>query len=193
MFFGVQIIILIISAFNEDLVHELFILLYVFLTVSFYGIGYAGLRRPEIFSGAQPSGGLNLQKDKSAKYEKSSLTEEMKEQHLEELFEFMEKEKPYLADDLRLGDIAARLSISTNHLSQVINQKLDKNFFDFVNTFRVQEAQNILRDPRSMEITLLAVAYDAGFRSKSSFNKIFKEKVNMTPSQYRSLYRDDPS
>ena len=99
----------------------------------------------------------------------------------------MENEKPYLNNRLGLKDVAEYLNISVHHLSQVINEQLDKNFFDFVNDYRVTEVKNLLRDPKHKQFTLLAIAYDCGFNSKSSFNSVFKKITGLTPSSYVKL------
>jgi len=80
--------------------------------------------------------------------------------------------------------VATALQISTNHLSQVINENLDKNFFDFVNGYRVEMVKQKMKDPSNKNYTLLSLAYDCGFNSKSSFNAIFKKYTGSTPSQY---------
>lgn len=102
----------------------------------------------------------------------------------------MEEEKPYLNGKLSLKDVAQYVDISVNHLSQVINEQLHKSFFDFINTYRVEEVKRLLNESRHEQLTLLAVAYDSGFNSKSSFNSIFKKITGVTPSQYLKLKSD---
>jgi AraC-like DNA-binding protein len=74
--------------------------------------------------------------------------------------------------------------MSPNHLSQVINQLEGKNFFDFVNAYRVEEVKRKMADDRSKKLTLLAIALESGFNSKTSFNMVFKKMTGQTPSQY---------
>jgi AraC-like DNA-binding protein len=86
---------------------------------------------------------------------------------------------------LTLPVLARQLDCSPNHLSQVINEKLNENFFDFVNRHRIEEAKRLLtQDERPQKI--LAIALDTGFNSKSAFYNAFKKQVHMTPAQYRS-------
>ncbi|MCP4362681.1 MAG: AraC family transcriptional regulator, partial [Chloroflexi bacterium] len=82
-----------------------------------------------------------------------------------------------------LPQLAALLDISPNHLSQVINEQLTRNFHDFVNAYRVKEAQQRLLD--EPDRTVLDIALDAGFNSKSAFYKVFKQHCNMTPLQFQ--------
>ena len=96
----------------------------------------------------------------------------------------MENEKPYLDTKLGLKELAEDLDISVHHLSQVINEKLGKNFFEFVNGYRVAEVISLLKNPQYKRYTLLAIAYDSGFNSKSRFNSVFKKNTGFTPSKY---------
>ena len=81
--------------------------------------------------------------------------------------------------------MAEALSVSPHNLSEMINTQLGKNFYDFVNGYRVEEVQRRLVDPGSAHLTVLALGLEAGFNSKSSFNAVFKKHTKMTPSQYR--------
>lgn len=119
-----------------------------------------------------------------SRYKKSGLKKGSSEIYLKELLQYMEEGQPYLNGKLALKEVAEQLDISTNHLSQVINEKLSKNFFDFVNAYRVELVKEKMSNPANSKFTLLALAYDSGFNSKSSFNSIFKKLSGMTPSEY---------
>jgi AraC-like DNA-binding protein len=99
-----------------------------------------------------------------------------------ELVELMNREKPYLNPKLTLAELAEGLSLSSNHLSQIINQYEQVNFHDFVNRYRVEEF--IQRVQNNKSYSLLAHALDSGFNSKSTFNGVFKKLKSVTPSQY---------
>jgi AraC-like DNA-binding protein len=96
----------------------------------------------------------------------------------------MESQKLYLEPKLTLGTLAEQLKVSVNHLSQVINQYEGVNFHDFVNRYRVDEFKSRIANPKYKGFSLLAIAFDSGFNSKSSFNQIFKKSTGLTPSQY---------
>ena len=81
--------------------------------------------------------------------------------------------------------MAEQLRISTNYLSQVINEKFDKNFFDFINDYRVEEAKSMLADSTKAGLSIITIANDAGFNSKSSFYTAFNKHVGTTPSEFR--------
>jgi AraC-like DNA-binding protein len=159
-----------------------------------YSLGYLGLRRPEVLTGdrepVRVAGTNDLHADADGsvpakKYEKSTLTPERAERYLQRLLRHMETEKPYVDGELTLPKLAERLSIPAPHLSQTINERLQQNFFDFVNTYRVEEAKRRLLDPACQHYSVLAIAEEVGFNSKSSFNAVFKKHVRMTPSEFR--------
>ncbi len=172
-----------------------------------YAVGYMGLRQPAIFSADHNPAVANhtaLNHDYPAssvadesitdessndegrgKYYKSTLTDEQAEQSLAQLLELMETQKLYLQGDLTLPAVAEALGLSTNNLSQIINDKLQQNFYDFVNAYRVEAAKKMIADPANDNLTLLAIAYDAGFNSKSAFNSVFKKRCEMTPTQFK--------
>ncbi len=80
--------------------------------------------------------------------------------------------------------MALELGTHPNYLSQIINEKEGKSFYDFVNSFRVEEFKRLVKDSKNKQFTLLALAYDCGFNSKSSFNRYFKKNTGKTPSEF---------
>ncbi|TGE29110.1 helix-turn-helix domain-containing protein [Hymenobacter metallicola] len=99
------------------------------------------------------------------------------------LLAHMAAAQPYLAPELTLGELAAQLRTNTSWLSRVINAGCGQNFNDFINEYRVREAETRLQDPRFRHYTLLAVALEAGFNSKSTFNRVFKKLRGITPGE----------
>ncbi|MCA9742910.1 AraC family transcriptional regulator, partial [candidate division KSB1 bacterium] len=122
------------------------------------------------------------------RYQKSGLSSEKADTLLAGLLELMQREMPFRDSNLTLPELAARLSISAHNLSEVINTRLYVNFFDFINQYRVEAVKKDLADPKKQNLTLLAIAFDAGFNSKTAFNTIFKKHTGQTPSQYRQLH-----
>lgn len=156
-----------------------------------FGIGYMGLHQPEVFSDTVKEThqqAILLSSDTSAKekYQKSGLEEEEAKRYQKQLIRLMEEQKLYRDSDLKLADLAEKLEISPHNLTEVINRYIGQNFYDFVNSYRVKEVEDRLRDPQSQNNTFLAIALDAGFNSKSTFNAVFKKQTGMTPSQYRN-------
>ena len=116
---------------------------------------------------------------------RSPLDNTATSRYLQRLVCFMENEKPFRDENLRIAGLAEKLSMSQSLLSQMINEHLKVNFFDFVNSYRVREAQSLLQDKDSDDYTLLAIARDAGFNSKASFIRAFKKHAGVLPSTYR--------
>lgn len=164
-------------------------LLNVVIVVVVYTLGYMGMRQPEIFKQreeqeAVASADKGLPADKP-KYERSALDARMSAALLEELQTLMAEERPYLDAKLTLAQLAEQLGISSNYLSQIINQQTGSNFFDYINSHRVEAAKQILADPGKTRLSVLTIAMDAGFNSKSAFYTAFKQHAHTTPSQYR--------
>jgi AraC-like DNA-binding protein len=118
------------------------------------------------------------------RYAKSGLKEEEANRVYSQLSLLMKQEELYKKNDVTLTELAEELHIHPNYLSQVINEKEQKNFYHYINTLRVQEFIRIASQPESRKYTLLSLAYDCGFNSKSTFNKYFKNHTGKTPSEY---------
>jgi AraC-like DNA-binding protein len=148
------------------------------LSLFVYAMGYIGLRKPEVVTGKDSA-------PPAKKYEKSTLTLERGDAYLKRLLDLMEKERPYTDGDLTLQKLAKALAMPANHLSQIINEQLNQNFFDFVNYHRIEEAKRMLVDPARKHYSILAISEEVGFNSKSAFNAAFKKHTDMTPSEFR--------
>ena len=97
----------------------------------------------------------------------------------------MLKEKPYLNPSLSMNELGRKISISPRALSQIINECLGINFFDFVNNYRVEEAKRYLADSSNQNRNILEILLDVGFNTKSVFNRVFKKHTGMTPSSFK--------
>jgi AraC-like DNA-binding protein len=97
----------------------------------------------------------------------------------------MEIDKLYLVPDLTLSMLANQLTISAKSISQMLNHELNKNFHDFINEYRVEEVKKRLVDPDYRHFTILAIALDSGFNSKSSFNRVFMKITGMSPKEFK--------
>ncbi len=105
------------------------------------------------------------------------------------LIDLMEKEKPYLDPKLNIGSMANTLGIHAHQLSKSINQHFGQNFFEFVNNYRVEEYKKLVTNPKNIHFSILGLALDAGFNSKATFNRIFKNSTGLTPSEFRNQYK----
>ena len=151
------------------------------ITILIYAMGYLGLRQSEIFDGRNEADTKELKK-----YEHSGLTKEMSKSIHEKLIELMTTKKLFTDSNLKLNQLAHLVATSPNYLSQVINEQRQQNFYDFINSFRIEEAKNLITDPSHKNENLLFIAYNVGFNSKSAFNTAFKKYTGKTPTQYRN-------
>jgi ligand-binding sensor domain-containing protein/AraC-like DNA-binding protein len=128
--------------------------------------------------------------EKEEKYKSSTLGAHKSKKLLHQLLKIMTEEKPFLDPELSLQKLAARMEITKEDLSQIINEQLDRNFKNFINEYRVEEAKNKLLDPKENQFVLMKIAFDVGFNSKSVFNASFKKFTGMSPSQYRKKHQE---
>lgn len=122
---------------------------------------------------------------KPEKYKTSALPDERVEEVLPKLQRLMEKDRVFLDAELNLQQLARKVGIHYNYLSRIINEKFGLSYNDYINGYRIEEAKRMLADPGQAGRTILDIAYDTGFYSKSVFNTAFKKVTGMTPSQYR--------
>ncbi len=168
---------LIILIFSLGL--EIRFLLGIFFSVLIYLLGYYYIKEKS-FSHSKAG-------RKESKYARSGLSEKRKRELYLALVDLMEKEKHYLNPELSAGFLADKLNISQNHLSQVLNEAVGKNFYEFVNYYRIREAKKLLENVENNS-SILSIAYDVGFNSKTTFNIAFKKIAKMSPSEYRKNF-----
>lgn len=97
-------------------------------------------------------------------------------------------EKVYRNEDISLRSLAEELSIPSYQLSWILNERMNITFSVLVNTYRVEEVKKRLASPQDKDKTILNIAFDAGFNTKTSFNRVFKKFTRMTPFRYRERY-----
>ncbi len=170
---------------------------FILLSVFIYWISYKSWNQPELFSAFHfYHTGDNAQLTVAAvnprqkKYVNSSLGEREMDQIIRCLENKLKAEKYYLDPELTIEQLAKLTSCSRHHLSQTINEKLGKSFYDYVNHFRVEEVKRLLADPRKNKYKITFLAYDAGFNSISTFNDVFKKVSGFTPSHFRKQQRE---
>ncbi len=123
------------------------------------------------------------------KYKNNLLNEEDAKTIEKKLLEYLIKDKPYLNTELTLQELAEKIGILPNTLSYVINASLGKNFYDLINEYRVNEFINLYQNSNN-KYTILSLALDSGFNSKSSFNRNFKKIKGITPSEFISIEKN---
>ncbi len=154
------------------------------VTLLLYGfLIYFCIKHPDKFY-EQKSSVLALDQ-KNIKYEKTGLSETFSHELKDKLESLMHEQKLYLNHELRLDDIAELLNISRHHASQVINENFNMNFYDYINSYRIEEAKTKLcsgfkKSPDSIS----DIAYQCGFNNRVSFYKAFKKITRITPKEY---------
>ncbi len=148
--------------------------------------GLISITRPTLFSERLGLSESSLIPEKeNDKYERSTMST-IDCQNLRSTFEtLMETEKPYLDCELRMPTVAAKLNTTTHHLSQMLNQEIGNNFLKVINHYRVKEVMKLINENTSTKVTVLELAYEAGFNNKNSFNRSFKDVTGMTPTAYK--------
>lgn len=148
-------------------------------------IGFFGLREGDLFASKRRDPQFevmnNPTKDNSKR--QSELTDE-EELFIKEFINFMERDKPFLDPDLTLSKLAEKRSVSAEYLSHILNNRLNSNFYDLINRYRVDEFKRLCKEPARRNHTIIAIAYDSGFNSKATFNRVFKNVTGFTPSVY---------
>lgn len=179
--------------------------LYTAVTLFIFFIGYFGIRQVGIFTSQQPMHEVYLPDvplpsenvpepvetadlegitGKKMKYEKSRLTDTEATKIHAALTSLMEEQHCYKDSGLTLGDLAKNLDVHPAILSQVINSREGKSFYDYINVLRVEAFKQLLQQPENQQYTLLSLAFECGFNSKTSFNRNFKKITQLSPSSY---------
>lgn len=164
-----------------------YVLTFIFITFFSFAYSFYAIRQPEILSDSMATiheeavAGQNG----TERYARSGLRDELAEEYLTRLLKYMDDEKPYLDGDLNINDLSRKTGIPRHHITEVLNEKHKRNFFSFINEYRVKEVISRINDPKYQHYTILAIAFDSGFNSKSTFNTFFKAYTGKTPSEYR--------
>jgi AraC-like DNA-binding protein len=192
MIYGVAVVWVAVFSGNDFIIFSL-VALFVLL------LGYFGIKQVGIFTQTTYSETTVLRDssvasnfgDNSApeeevkvKYLKSTLSSEKQAEIHDKLTRAMEEQKLFLNPDLTIGQLAEAIAVHPNHLSQVINSKESKTFYDFINEWRIVEFKKMVTQPKNQKYTLLALAFECGFNSKTSFYRNFKNVTGQSPTQY---------
>jgi AraC-like DNA-binding protein len=140
----------------------------------------------QVFAATNADEGLAQDLANPDKYLRSGMTDAAQQLIGERLVRRMSFERDYLDSEVKLTDLAEGIGTSPQLLSQYLNHVLGLNFFDYINGFRVAEVQRMMADSTNTKLTLLELAFAAGFNSKSTFNASFKKVTGMAPSSWRN-------
>ncbi|MBN1533126.1 MAG: helix-turn-helix transcriptional regulator [Spirochaetes bacterium] len=153
------------------------------ITFFIYAFSFFSLNQPAVLR--EGGDGVREERQPEKRYEKSGLKEEDADGYLAALEDYMNRKKPYLQGDLTIAEVSKQLEIPKHYITQIINERLHKNFYTYVNEYRVGEAIRRMSQGKYREHTILRIAYDSGFNSKSAFNTVFKRHTALSPTEYR--------
>jgi len=169
---------------------------FINLGIFSFAISYFGFFQPSIFFAHSGSAlvpeirqAQAVESDRT-KYKKSNLTEEKAREYLERITTLLETERLYLQPDLTIQEISDKLEVPKHYLTESLNTYMGKNFYTLINEYRISEFKALAADEKNKHLTLLALAYDSGFNSKSAFNLVFKKQTGETPSQFLRTLRE---
>jgi len=154
-----------------------FYILWIIVSCLIYWLAYLVILRKNIFA-------IPVFKKSIDKGEKNTLPNTIDE-HYEKLLTLLQTEKIYQDADLNMDLLSKKMGLSNGYLSKIINQKEGKNFYEFINTYRIEEVKAHLSHPDYAHYSILGIGMEAGFKSKSTFNAVFKRMTGMTPSAYK--------
>lgn len=153
-----------------------------------FGIAFFAVLQPKSLNKIYLIDNALSHEDKISKprYEKSRLPEIKEEEIVKQLTQYMSEKKPYIDENLTLQSLANQLTLSTHHLSMILNIHFSQNFYNFINSYRIDEVKQKLVNPNYNDYNILTVAFNSGFNSKSTFNSMFKKFTGMSPKEYRA-------
>ena len=122
------------------------------------------------------------------KYKSSNLSLADKKNIIEKLNHIVGENKYYQTPNLTIKKLAQELDVQSKYLSQVINENFDQNFCDYINSYRIEDAKDRLKDHKQHHKTILEICYAIGFNSKSAFNEVFLKQTGLTPTAYRKSF-----
>lgn len=189
------------NVFIEESYFNIYLISDVCLTFLAFSVSYFGIKQPHLFKVPVEQIETESEIDEieeidetiKEKYKQSNLSDEVKTSHIEKLYLHLELEKSYLNPELTVQDLSKQLNIPRHHLTEILNNDIRKNFFNFINEYRVNEVKKRLLDSKFDHLTIVAIAFESGFNSKSTFNSIFKQYTNLTPTQWRNEALKNPS
>ncbi len=170
---------------------------FVLLSIFIYWISYEAINKPVLFSAAVKDDWQEktvpvvaippklIVHKRAEKYANTGLKEEEAGRILTGLEQLMQEQKVFLDPEITIEKLAGLANSNRHIVSQVLNERAGRSFYDYINQYRVNEAKRLLLDPKYSNQKIASIAYDAGFNSLSAFNDVFKKMTGATPSQFK--------
>jgi AraC-like DNA-binding protein len=191
--FVLLILLIIISSwlYEYDKINtDIYIFRHILELLHVYALSIWGFHQKQLISDTQIDSDAesDIEETSSGKYVKSGLKREDAKSYVENLIQYMDDSKVWKDSELSIAKLASQTSISKHQLSEVLNEYLGKNFYVFVNEYRVEYAKQLLMNKEYSNWSIIAIAYECGFNSKTAFNIFFKKHTQLTPSEYKKSY-----
>jgi len=168
---------------HKTLLYDFYVL--SFLSIYLFGLTYVAITKTDIFKASDENNTpKKIQAPTIIESLKDSQTAQEESSELSHLKSVMLNKKPYLDPLLSIGKLSTICNIPQYKISKILNTQLNQSFYDFVNGYRVDDVKIRLANGEANDFSILGVAQEAGFNSKASFNRVFKKKEGMTPSEY---------
>lgn len=148
-------------------------------------LGYYGVKQTKMLL---PDFLIDESKTRTKKNQTKAFSELEEKELIEsknQLINVLEEQKAYLDEDLTLNKLAQQIETTDKKLSLLLNQYMNTTFYDFINKYRIESVKEKLKSKEFENLTLLGIAYESGFKSKTSFNRIFKKETGFSPSEYK--------
>lgn len=155
--------------------------------VSILFVAYFLLAQKEIYPYETPeleSIGVIIDPQQKSAVARQRFSEEILIELKKRIINLMENERLFLDNELGLPELAKEMSISPHDLSYLLNEGFGLNFFQFINSYRINEAKQLMLSDKYRHLNILGIAYNAGFNSKTTFNTTFKKETGLSPSQF---------
>ncbi|MDN5214889.1 helix-turn-helix domain-containing protein [Fulvivirgaceae bacterium BMA12] len=177
----VVIIFLLLFRFQLQYLGLVIIIYGLILSITYltYWIGLEGLRRTNFIY-------ITRRRLPSENKSYTNLSEKEIKSHIAKVKQLMNDEKLYLNEHLNLRDFADKAAADPNLISYILNTHLHKNFYEFVNSYRIEEVKKKMNDPKYAHLKLMAIAYECGFNSKATFNRVFLKMEGVSPTAYKN-------
>ncbi|MBW6477920.1 MAG: AraC family transcriptional regulator [Bacteroidales bacterium] len=156
---------------------------YSFAAVFVAILGYRGYRQANIFLTREIPEELDKEPATISYEEKTDSSEK---EFIDSLLRFMNDKKPHLQPELTISTLAKEINTHVDYLSGILNNRLNKNFFDFINFYRIEEFKRLCKNQNDKNITIMGLAWESGFNSKATFNRVFKKTTGKTPGEFLS-------
>jgi len=162
------------------------------ITFHVFFVGIMGLKQREVY--VKPDVSIKFKKEEKNDYEEqhkkhAGVSEDMKQTIALQIREAMEVKQIYLNQELSLYDLANELNVNKNYLSHIINDSFEMNFFNYINTYRIEHAKKMLLDEAYENFSIEGIAQSSGFKTRNVFYPIFKKMVGQTPNEYKKRHK----